>query len=135
MVSFIKENIDVKLAPSNVFQVVSDEDVQAAFQRVKECFGRCDAVVHCAGITKAFKLYNAAENKMADPESIREIIDVSELSLLLLVSLISSCLNVFPSRKGISNDHFLICVLNPPGKSHINDSQKRCYVLPCRSRS
>ncbi|VDO92302.1 unnamed protein product [Heligmosomoides polygyrus] len=65
---------NVIFAPANV---VSDEDVQAAFQRVKECFGRCDAVVHCAGITKAFKLYNAAENKMADPESIREIIDTN----------------------------------------------------------
>lgn len=60
----------------NAVQVVADEEVKAAFDQVRDKFGRCDAVVNCAGIAMAFKLYSVSKKKMADPEKIKKTIDV-----------------------------------------------------------
>ncbi|KAJ1352875.1 hypothetical protein KIN20_009364 [Parelaphostrongylus tenuis] len=58
-------------------KVVSDAEVKAAFDNVKEKFGCCHAVVNCAGIAMAFKLYSISKKKMADPEKIQRTIDVN----------------------------------------------------------
>ncbi|VDO75112.1 unnamed protein product [Heligmosomoides polygyrus] len=67
---------NVLFAPTNV---VADEEVKAAFDQVRDKFGRCDAVVNCAGIAMAFKLYSVSKKKMADPEKIKKTIDVNVL--------------------------------------------------------
>ncbi|PIO65280.1 hypothetical protein TELCIR_13063 [Teladorsagia circumcincta] len=57
--------------------ITTDSEVQAAFEQVKGKFGRCDAVVNCAGVAMAFKLYSVTKKKMADPEKIRKTIEVN----------------------------------------------------------
>ncbi|KJH49887.1 oxidoreductase, short chain dehydrogenase/reductase family protein [Dictyocaulus viviparus] len=54
-----------------------DTEVKTAFDKVKERFGCCHAVVNCAGIAMAFKLYSVNKKMMADPEKIRRTIDVN----------------------------------------------------------
>lgn len=39
-------------------QVVSEEDVKAALEQVKNKFSKLDATVNCAGVGVAFKIYN-----------------------------------------------------------------------------
>ncbi|EPB74025.1 protein, SNF2 family [Ancylostoma ceylanicum] len=65
---------NVIFAPTNV---TSDKDVKAAFDKVKNEFGRCDAVVNCAGIAFAFKLYSVSKKKMSDLDKIQKTIDVN----------------------------------------------------------
>ncbi|CAI4231964.1 unnamed protein product [Auanema sp. JU1783] len=57
--------------------VTSEEDVAKAFADVKSKFGRCDAVVNCAGVAMAFKLYNVNKKKMSDFEMIKKTINVN----------------------------------------------------------
>ncbi|XGW29740.1 hypothetical protein V3C99_009075 [Haemonchus contortus] len=57
--------------------ITADCEVQAAFDQVKNKFGRCDAIVNCAGVAMAFKLYSVTKKKMADPEKIRKTIEVN----------------------------------------------------------
>ncbi|CAJ0600868.1 unnamed protein product [Cylicocyclus nassatus] len=65
---------NVIFAPTNV---TSDTEVKAAFDAVKDKFGRCDAVVNCAGIAFAFKLYSVSKKKMSDLDKIQKTIDVN----------------------------------------------------------
>ncbi|VDL83098.1 unnamed protein product [Nippostrongylus brasiliensis] len=65
---------NVLFTPTNV---TADTEVQNAFEMVKDKFGRCDAVVNCAGIAMAFKLYSVSKKKMCDAEKIRKTIDVN----------------------------------------------------------
>ncbi|TMS38036.1 hypothetical protein L596_004850 [Steinernema carpocapsae] len=57
--------------------VTSEEQVQGAFEAVKQKFGRVDGVVNCAGIAYAFKLYNFKKGKMADLDKIKRTLDVN----------------------------------------------------------
>lgn len=61
---------------SNWIKVTSENDVKAAFDEVKKSFGRVDAVVNCAGIAYAFKLYSVSKKKMVDLDKIKKTLDV-----------------------------------------------------------
>ncbi|EGT36311.1 hypothetical protein CAEBREN_30512 [Caenorhabditis brenneri] len=61
------------------FQVTSEKEVQAAFAKVQAEYGRLDALVNCAGIAYAFKLYSIQKKKHVDFEKIRQTIDVNVL--------------------------------------------------------
>ncbi|KAK6015363.1 oxidoreductase, short chain dehydrogenase/reductase family protein [Ostertagia ostertagi] len=52
---------NVLFTPTNI---TTDSEVQAAFEEVKGKFGRCDAVVNCAGVAMAFKLYSVTKKKI-----------------------------------------------------------------------
>ncbi|VDM62657.1 unnamed protein product [Angiostrongylus costaricensis] len=65
---------NVLFSPTNV---VSDAEVKTAFDKVREKFGCCHAVVNCAGIAMAFKLYSVSKKKMGDSEKIQRTIDVN----------------------------------------------------------
>ncbi|KAK6050946.1 oxidoreductase, short chain dehydrogenase/reductase family protein [Cooperia oncophora] len=56
---------NVLFAPTNV---TADSEVQAAFDQVKDKFGRCDAVVNLRRVSK---------KKMCEPEKIRKTIEVN----------------------------------------------------------
>ncbi|KHJ94916.1 oxidoreductase, short chain dehydrogenase/reductase family protein [Oesophagostomum dentatum] len=71
-----------EIGPNVLFQpanVTSETEVKVAFDTVKEKFGRCDAVVNCAGIAFAFKLYSVSKKKMSDWDKIQKTIDVNVL--------------------------------------------------------
>ncbi|CAA92764.1 3-hydroxyacyl-CoA dehydrogenase type-2 [Caenorhabditis elegans] len=59
--------------------VTSEEEVRAAFAKVQAEYGRLDALVNCAGIAYAFKLYSVQKKKHVDFEKIRQTIDVNVL--------------------------------------------------------
>uniref|UniRef100_A0A8R1HI13 3-hydroxyacyl-CoA dehydrogenase type-2 n=1 Tax=Caenorhabditis japonica TaxID=281687 RepID=A0A8R1HI13_CAEJA len=59
--------------------VTSESEVKAAFEKVKAEHGRLDALVNCAGIAYAFKLYSVSKKKHADFEKIRQVMDVNVL--------------------------------------------------------
>lgn len=59
--------------------VTSEKEVQAAFAKVQAEYGRLDALVNCAGIAYAFKLYSIQKKKHVDFEKIRQTIDVNVL--------------------------------------------------------
>ncbi|CAD6197150.1 unnamed protein product [Caenorhabditis auriculariae] len=65
---------NVIFTPANV---TSEAEVKAAFDQVKTSFGRVDAVVNCAGIAYAFKLYSISKKKMADLDKIQKTLDVN----------------------------------------------------------
>ncbi len=44
-------------------QVTSEKDVQNTMAGIKQDFGRLDALVNCAGIAFAFKLYSITKKK------------------------------------------------------------------------
>lgn len=48
-----------------------------AVESVKGRFGRLDAVVNCAGIAYAFKVYNFGKQKMSPLDQIQRTLDVS----------------------------------------------------------
>lgn len=43
---------------------------------IKSSFGKLDAVVNCAGIAFAFRLYNSNKRKMAELDRYKKTIDV-----------------------------------------------------------
>lgn len=63
--------------PYPAFQVTSESEVKAAFEKVRSEYGRLDALVNCAGIAYAFKLYSINKKKHVDFDKIKQTIDVS----------------------------------------------------------
>ncbi|CAI2350321.1 unnamed protein product [Caenorhabditis sp. 36 PRJEB53466] len=59
--------------------VTSEEEVRAAFEKVRQEYGRLDALVNCAGIAYAFKLYSVNKKKHVEFDKIRQTIDVNVL--------------------------------------------------------
>ncbi|CAJ0585013.1 unnamed protein product, partial [Mesorhabditis spiculigera] len=78
-----KGNDVAKELGSNVIfapvDISKEEQVKTAFDTVKEKFGGCDAVVNCAGIAHAYKLYSVKKQKMAEFDKTRKTIEVNVL--------------------------------------------------------
>ncbi|CAJ0936457.1 unnamed protein product, partial [Mesorhabditis belari] len=66
----------VLFAPADIS---NEEQVQNAFAQVKDKFGRCDAVVNCAGVAMAFKLYSINKKSLIPMDKIKKTIDVNVL--------------------------------------------------------
>ncbi|GMT25060.1 hypothetical protein PFISCL1PPCAC_16357, partial [Pristionchus fissidentatus] len=76
------------LGPNAIFtpaNVASDSDVKSAFEQVKSKFGGCNAVVSCAGIAYAFKLYSNKNKSVVDMEKIEKTINVNVLGTFNIV--------------------------------------------------
>ena len=72
--------------------VTKSEDVAAALRQTKEQFGRLDAVVNCAGIGVAFKVYNFNKDRAHTQE------DFVKVQLLLLPPTPPPTLSLPPPR-------------------------------------
>ncbi|EFO93743.1 hypothetical protein GCK72_014065 [Caenorhabditis remanei] len=59
--------------------VTNEDEIKAAFAKVQSEYGRLDALVNCAGIAYAFKLYSVQKKKHVDFEKIRQTMDVNVL--------------------------------------------------------
>ncbi|MFH4977759.1 hypothetical protein AB6A40_004468 [Gnathostoma spinigerum] len=68
--------------PANV---TVDDEVQAAFKKVKDTFGRLDVAVNCAGIAFAFKLYSISKQKMCDFERVQRTMNVNVIGTLNVI--------------------------------------------------
>jgi len=62
--------------------VTSDDQIIMAFEKVKNRFGRLDALVNCAGIAFAFKLYSTTKREMCDLSRIQRTMDVNVVGTL-----------------------------------------------------
>ncbi|GMR48327.1 hypothetical protein PMAYCL1PPCAC_18522, partial [Pristionchus mayeri] len=74
--------VAASLGPNAIFtpaNVSNDADVKSAFEQVKDKFGGCNAVVSCAGIAYAFKLYSNKNKAAAEMEKIERTINVNVL--------------------------------------------------------
>lgn len=65
-------------------QVTSENEIKAAFETLRENFGRVDVIVNCAGILIPGKLYDTVKNEM---QSLKEIEDTVNVVLLFLIIL------------------------------------------------
>ena len=70
-----------------------------AFDSVQKNFGRCDAVVNCAGIAFAFKLYSVNKKKMAEMDKIRKTLEVRLFSFLNSLIYTCSCYYTLKDEK------------------------------------
>ncbi|CAO4373931.1 unnamed protein product [Caenorhabditis nigoni] len=59
--------------------VTNEDEIKAAFAKVQSEYGRLDALVNCAGIAYAFKLYSVQKKKHVDFDKIRQTMDVNVL--------------------------------------------------------
>lgn len=59
--------------------VTSEDEIKAAFAKVQSEYGRLDALVNCAGIAYAFKLYSVQKKKHVEFEKIRQTMEVNVL--------------------------------------------------------
>uniref|UniRef100_A0AC35UGM8 3-hydroxyacyl-CoA dehydrogenase type-2 n=1 Tax=Rhabditophanes sp. KR3021 TaxID=114890 RepID=A0AC35UGM8_9BILA len=65
--------------------VTNDKSVIDAFNQTKNKFGKLDAIVNCAGIAYAFKLYNLNKQKMCDFDRVKQTIEVNLLGSLNVI--------------------------------------------------
>ncbi|UMM28530.1 hypothetical protein L5515_011330 [Caenorhabditis briggsae] len=59
--------------------VTNEDEIKAAFAKVQSEYGRLDALVNCAGIAYAFKLYSVQKKKHVEFDKIRQTMDVNVL--------------------------------------------------------
>lgn len=60
---------------------------------IKSNFGQLDAVLNCAGIAFAFRLYNSNKLKMADLDRFKKTLDVITIEWVLsLIICLGQCL-------------------------------------------
>jgi short-subunit dehydrogenase involved in D-alanine esterification of teichoic acids len=52
-------------------------------QDIKKNFGQLDAVVNCAGIAFAYRLYNSNKRKMADMDRYKKTLEVGTAKIYL----------------------------------------------------
>jgi len=65
---------DVLFTPADV---TSEEQVKKALDNIKEKFGRLDALVNCAGIAYAFKIYHISKKEICPTDKVKRTLDVN----------------------------------------------------------
>jgi NAD(P)-dependent dehydrogenase (short-subunit alcohol dehydrogenase family) len=58
-------------------KVTNEEQIAKAMENIKSNFGQLDAVVNCAGIAFAFRLYNSNKRAMGDFDRYKKTLDVN----------------------------------------------------------
>uniref|UniRef100_A0AC34Q272 3-hydroxyacyl-CoA dehydrogenase type-2 n=1 Tax=Panagrolaimus sp. JU765 TaxID=591449 RepID=A0AC34Q272_9BILA len=65
--------------------VTSEEDVKKAVSTVKEKFGRLDAVINCAGIAYAYKIYSVSKKRMEPIEKLQKTLNVNVVGTMNVI--------------------------------------------------
>ena len=68
-------------------QITSESDVNNALNTIKEKFGRLDAVVNCAGIAYAFKLYSSSKKRVEPLDKIKQTLEVNVVGTFNVIRL------------------------------------------------
>ena len=80
---FVKElGENAIFTPANV---TSQEQIESAVNSIKSNFGRLDAVINCAGIAYAFKIYNLTRKEMSPIDKIQKTIDVNLIGTINVI--------------------------------------------------
>ncbi|KAE9555873.1 hypothetical protein FO519_000958 [Halicephalobus sp. NKZ332] len=65
--------------------VTSEEDVQKALKTVKDKFGRLDAVVNCAGIAYAYKIYSPSKKRLEPIDKLQKTLHVNVVGTMNVI--------------------------------------------------
>ena len=65
--------------------MTSEADVQKALSTVKEKFGRLDAVVNCAGIAYAYKIYSPSKKRLEPIEKLQKTLNVNVVGTMNVI--------------------------------------------------
>lgn len=91
VVAFDRQEPPEPFAEKNVLPVVGDvtseEEVNKALDQCQQQFGRLDAVVNCAGIGIARRVYNAKKNESHPLDEFRTVIEINTIGTFNLLRL------------------------------------------------
>ncbi|KAI6181316.1 Oxidoreductase, short chain dehydrogenase/reductase family protein [Aphelenchoides besseyi] len=65
--------------------VTNEKQVEVGLQEIRNQFGQLNAVINCAGIAYAFRLYNSNKRVMSDMENYRRTLEVNVLGTINVI--------------------------------------------------